>query len=263
MKIVSHAVLMVAKLKEMPKRIADLWDNHLEDSATRIKEGLDKIIPDSERYGSRIAESSHQGYKAYVSKDFKSRSGLSHDEIMARHLDRSKAAYEKYKDGINHVYESVDGEAGKRFKEKVAKSKKHYAKGAGKIVLAFTGTRLEGKGPAPKAASWLSGDMKIVGDMTGGDEILEGGPFLVTTSEKASGLRSSINQRLIQAGVIITDCAFDETIMKLQNDLTNDTIQGFVDKKLKLEEFTTGGASHADYFVRDGLLFLDVQVSQK
>jgi hypothetical protein len=63
--------------------------------------------------------------------------------------------------------------------------------------------------------------------------------------------------------VIITDCAFDETIMKLQNDLTNDTIQGFVDKKLKLEEFVTGGSSHVDYFIKDGLLFLDVQVSQK
>ena len=63
--------------------------------------------------------------------------------------------------------------------------------------------------------------------------------------------------------MIIADCAGDKTIMKLQNDLTNDTIQGFVDKKLKLEEFITGGDSHVDYFVQDGLLLLDVQVSQK
>jgi hypothetical protein len=263
MKIVSHAILMTTQPVEMPERIAELWDKRLEDSAQRIKEGLDKIIPDSERYSSRIAETAHQGYKAYVNKDFKSRSGLSRDEIMARHLDRSKAAYEKYKDGINHVYETVEGEAGKRFKEKVKKGKRHYSQSAAKIVLALVGTRREGLGPVPKAVSWLTGEMKIVGAMTGGDEILEGGPFLVTTPEKAPGLRSAINQRLIQAGVIIMDCAFDETIMKLQNDLTNDIIRGYVDKKLKLEEFATGGSSHADYFVKDGLLFLDVQVSQK
>lgn len=263
MKTISHVTLMIAQLAEMPPRLTERWKKHLKASAADIKAGIDKSLPDSERYSSRIAESSHRGYQAYVSKDFKSRAGLSRDEIMARHLDRSKASYKKYQDGITHIYEPVDGEAGKRFKEHVERGQGHYAESAARIALALSGTKRDGKGPAPKAAAWLAGDMKIVGEMVAGDEILEGGPFLVTTPEKAPGLRTSINQRLIQAGVIITDCAFDEKILKEQNDLTNDTIQGFVDKKLKLEEFTTGGASHADYFIKDGLLFLDVQVSQK
>jgi hypothetical protein len=263
MKIVSHVILMVAFPTEMPPRVVEQWSQRLQWSAERIQEGIKTRIPDSERFGSRIAESSHLGYKAYVSKDFKSRAGLSHDEIMARHINKLKDAYEKYKDGVNHIYETVEGEAGKRFRERVAKAKSHYAKGAAKTVLAFAGTKLEGKGPAPKAAAWLSGDMKIVGDLSGGDDILEGGPFLITTPEKAPGLRSVINQRLIQAGVIITDCSNDHTIMKQQNDLTNETVQGFVNKKLNLVEFQTEGDSKVDYFVKEGLLYLEVKVSQK
>ncbi len=263
MGIISHVILMIARPEEMPPRVVARWKKHLKASATDIKAGIDKSMPDSDRYSSRIAEPSHRGYQAYVNKDFKSRSGLSRDEIMARHLDRSKASYKKYQDGINHIYEAVEGEPGKRFKEHVERAQGHYAEGAALIALALSGTKRDGLGPAPKAASWLTGDMKIVGAMAGGDEILEGGPFLVTTAEKAPGLRSVINQRLIQAGVIITDCANDLVIMKQQNDTTNETIQGFVDKKLKLEEFVTGGSSHVDYFIKDGLLFLDIQVSQK
>ncbi len=263
MKIVSHVVLMIARPEEMPARVVAQWKKRLKDSAGKIKDGIKNTVPDGERYSSRIAEAAHQGYQAYVSKDFKSRSGLSRNEIMARHLDRSKASYSKYEDGVERMFGEVEGEPGKRFKERVEKGERRFARGAAKTVLAFAGTKREGLGPAPKAAAWLTGDMKIVGAMVGGDEILEGGPFLVTTAEKAPGLRSVINQRLIQAGVIITDCANDLIIMKQQNDTTNETIQGFVDKKLKLEEFATGGDSHVDYFVKDGLLFLDVQVSQK
>jgi hypothetical protein len=262
MKIVSHAILPIPQLSEMPAQLSARWQGHLEASATDIKAALDNIVPDSERYISRVAEAAHRGYRNYVNENFKSRSGLSRDEIMARHLDRFKASYKKYKEGVEHMYETVDGQPAKRFKARVVGGERHYAESAARIALALTGTK-QVKGPVPKVVAWLAGDMKIVGAMTGGDEILEGGPFLVTTPEKAPGLRSAINQRLIQAGVIITDCAFDETIMKLQNDLTNNIIQGYADKKLKLEEFTTGGASHADYFVKDGLLFLDVQVSQK
>jgi hypothetical protein len=263
MKIISHAIFMIPQLAKMPEQLSKRWNKHLKASAGDIKAALDNIVPDSERYSSRIAEPSHRSYQNYVNKDFKSRAGLSRDEIMARHLDRSKASYQKYKDGIAHIYETVDGEAGKRFKEHVDRAEGHYAESAARIALALSGTKRDGKGPVPKIVAWLAGDMKIVGELVAGDEVKEGGPVLVTTPEKAPGLRSVINQRLNQAGVIIADCAGDKTIMKSQNDLTNDTIQGFVDKKLHLVDFTTGGDSHVDYFVQDGLLCLDVQVSQK
>ncbi|MFC1525129.1 hypothetical protein ACFL5I_01940 [Planctomycetota bacterium] len=264
MRIVSHVIIAIPRLTEVPARIVEKWTKHLEGSTEQIKEGIKKRIPDGKRFVHRVAESAQRGYSDFVNKDFRSRAGLSQEQIAARYHEKLAHSYEKYKDGVDYMYETVDGKPAQRFKDRVNKSTKHYSKGAGKTVLCFAGTKLEGLGPAPKAAAWLSGDHKIIGDMTGADQVHEGGPFLVTTKTKRPSLRSALNQRLIQAGVIITDCKNKPTMMKEQNDLTNELIQGLVDKTLNLVEFQTGGDSRVDYFLdKNGQVYLDIQVSQR
>ncbi len=263
MKIVSHVIILVPHLTEVPQRIVDTWNQRLKGSAERIKHGIKTRVPDGERFSARVAETAQLGYKDFVNKDFRSRSGLSRDQITARYHEKLSHSYEKYKDGVDHIYETVDGEPAKRFKDRVDKASKHYSKGAGKTVLCFAGTRLEGRGPAPKAAAWLTADGKILGDIAAADEILEGGPFSITTRSKRPSLRTLLNQRLIQAGVVIIDCKNNRPIMKEQNDLTNELVQGFVDAALNLAEFKTGGDSHVDYLVKTGLMYLDIQISQK
>jgi hypothetical protein len=263
MRIVSHVILTIAQVEKMPERIVEQWAKRMKSEAGRIAEHLKQRIPDGTKFQQVVADAAQSGYANYVSKDYISEGGLSYEEITSHYGTNIKGAYEKYREGLEYVFEEVDGEVGKRFKEKVERAKEHYARGSGKKVFAFAGCKVTGKGCAPIAAAWLTGQQKIMSHLSG-DRVLEGGPFLVTTRESAPSLRTTLNQRLIQAGITILNANLAQTVLKLENDRTNSTVQGFVDKKLKLVDFQTGGDSRVDYFIdENGQMYLEIKVSQK
>ena len=72
------------------------------------------------------------------------------------------------------------------------------------------------------------------------------------------------SNRSIKILSLIDKSAFQANIIKQQNDLTNQLIEGLVDPKLKLAKFETGAHSHVDYFMdKNKQLGLEIKVSQK
>ena len=175
-----------------------------------------------------------------------------------------KTSFPKYQQKLNHLFETVDGVMAKRFKERVTLSKGNYASAVQERLIAFTGTKIEGRGPVTIAGMWLTNDLTVLGSLRGGDKIKEGAPILISPPAQRGSFKVSLNQRLIQAGALIAKSGFQADIIEQQNDQTNQLVQGFVDAKLKLVKFTTAGDSHVDYLMgKDSQLYLDVQVSQK
>lgn len=261
-KIVSHCLLMLAWLQEAPERVTDQWVDGFTVNAERIGKKVQSRIPDKGRFVSRIAKASSRAYKDSVNPDFISRKGLSQKNIIIKQNANLERSFEKWESGVKQAYKTVDGIPAKPFKDKIAVSRQNFSRGVGMRLLPFTGTKIEGLGAAPLAAGWLVKENGIEDKLRAGDSILEGGPFNVTTRKRRMGLKSLINQRVIQAGAAIARSEFDPPVFEEQNDLSNELVNGFLDPALNLVDFSTGGDSHLDYVMVEGQgMFLDVQVS--
>ena len=86
MKIISHVILYVSFNDTVSSRIGDQWEESLKLNAERINEKRKARVPDADRFYERLVETSHKGYGDYVNPDFVSKSGLSKEHILAKHI---------------------------------------------------------------------------------------------------------------------------------------------------------------------------------
>jgi len=262
MAIVSHVKLMTTIPYETAQRVVETWARSLQAEASDMYAKMLSRIPDANRFVERIAQPSHDGYASFVNPSFVSKGGQPESAIQDSQASNIKESYNKYREKLAYLFETVDGVEAKRFKDMVARMKASFGEGVAKRCLAFTGTRIEGRGLAPIAVLWLVNDLRVMDYLRAGDKVLEGGPYLVTRPSNMPSLKTALNGRLIQAGASIVKSDYAAGAISAHNDRTNQIIQGFVDPALGLEPFATGGLSHVDFIIEDGQLFLDVQVSR-
>ena len=263
MPIVSHVQLGLVPMAEVPERVTRLWLENLKARAPEIYQRLTQLVPDKTAFDEVIAHRANLNWLRFVAPDFVSESGQNKGAIDTAHADKIRQAYEKWFSKLSHLFETVDGVPAKRFKELVEARQTAYQEGMAKRVLPFTGLGVEGRGPAPKAALWLTGNQKVNRMLTAGDTVLEGGPYLVCPRAKIPGLRAMLVQRLIQAGNNIIKANYDAAVITAENQKTAEELQGFVDPALDLVPFTAGGDSHVDYIVGENQqLYLEIKVSK-
>ncbi len=261
MPIVSH-VKLVTDVPAIAPAIIERWKTHLKDQAERINTNRKAKIPDATAFNDKLATTAIQGWRNLLNPTFRSRAGLSAADIRASHQANLSEAFKKYNDQLDYAFATVDGVPAKRFKDLVDRAAEEFGEGIAAKALVFAGYRAAGLGLAPIATKWLTGDVTTEGHLRAGDEILEGGPYLVSSEAKKPGLKAMLNQRLIQAGIIILKAGLDSTVISTQNQLTAEQVQGFVDPALDLIPFVAAGDSKVDYIVVDGRLYLEIKVSK-
>jgi hypothetical protein len=264
MKILTHLIRHIHVGEWFPPRMADQWVDGFQINAERINEKRLVKIPDEGRYQTNLVGVAVKRYGEMVNPAFISRAGLTAQDIINKHSANLGRSYKKYQSKLQRAYETVDGVPAKRFKEAVAHSKEHYAKGMAARTLPFTGTRAEGLGVAPLVALWLANDSMVEGVLSGMDNLIAGNPFMLTKPRRRTSFKAAINQRLIQAGATIVKSSYDVAVIKEQNDETNEMVQGFVNPALNLYHFKTGTESHIDY-INDKTegFYLELKVTQK
>lgn len=263
MPIVSHVILGIDYPAAVPDWLVTLWEANLKDRAELMFAHIRQVISDSDRFKDVIADPANQAWMALVDDEFISKRGLDREELIAHHAANLSRSYDKWLTKLTHLYETVEGVPAKRFKELVAANREGFLKGVAERTLPFTGTGVNGRGPAPLATLWLTGNPTVVGMLRHSDRVLEGGPYLVAPKRKRSGLKAMLNQRLIQAGITIIKSNFDLGVIARQNQLTDEQVQGFVDPALDLIPFTAGGDSHVDYILGENKqLYLEIKVSK-
>jgi len=255
---VSQAQFMVpAALSESPPLMVQQRALVMKDISEIIYQKLVKTIGTEYDYKTKIAGPSASGYASVLDPAFVSRSDLTRDEIVQKQREKVMDAYENYKASIAHMFETVNGEVNKRYREAVDAKSEVYSIQMGK-VLAFTGAMAElGAGVVGIAVFWMTGDPTVLRHLRGDDHVIAGGPVNVAISRPT--LKAAFTQRLIQSGRILTQFDWDPTKMTSENDKNNLIIKG-----LQLPAYTpflTGGASHCDWIVLDGRKYLEVKVS--
>jgi len=253
--IVSHVKLAVASPENAPQWATDRWADALKGNADHIKESIQMRFPDDEQFQLWLAEPANKDYKDFVNPSYVSRSGVNGDGIVSGHLANLRRSFQKYMSSIEAAFPQW-------FKDRVDAAKGAFSKGLAARTLPFTGTRRGGRGVAPIAAAWLTGAPNAEGMTRPADEILEGGPFLISPRAKMPGLKAMLNQRLVQAGAIIIKSGLNPTVVAAENQKTAEQIQGFTDPGLDLIPFVGAGDSHVDYIIDKGQLYLDIQVSK-
>jgi len=263
MTVVSHVILGIDYPAAVPDWMVTLWEANLKDRAELMFTKIRQVIPNSDRFKDVIADPANQAWMALVDSDFVTERGLDREELIAHHAANLNRSYDKWLTNLTHLYETVDGIPAKRFKELVAANRESFLKGVAERTLPFTGTGVNGRGPAPLATLWLTGKQTVSGMLRHSDRVLEGGPYLISPKRKRSGLKAMLNQRLIQAGITIIKCNFDLGVIAKQNQLTCEQVQGFVDPALDLVPFVGGGDSHVDYILGENKqLYLEIKVSR-
>jgi len=249
--------MVPAALSESPPLMVQQRAMVMKDVSDIIYQKMVKSIGTEWDYKTKIAGPSASGYASLVNPAFVSRADLNRDEIVRRQEDNVMNAYDKYQDSIAHMFETVDGEVNKRYREAVDAKSDVYSIQMGK-VLAFTGAMAElGAGCVGLAAFWMTGDPTVVRHLRGDDHVIAGGPVNITISRPT--LKSALVQRLIQSGRKLTQADWNPAVMASENDKNNAIIKG-----LQLPAYTpfiTGGASHCDWIVVDGRKYLEVKVS--
>jgi len=261
MAIVSHVKLMVTMPIEAATRIIEKWARTLKTESPEIYEKILARIPDEQRFVERLAQPANDAYKGFVNPTFTSKGGQGSVDIETAQGANLKRSYEKFLAKVRYIFETVEGVAAKRFKDLVDMMKPMFARGVSERTLPFTGTKIEGRGCAPIGANWLVKDSRVLDWLRAGDEVLEGGPYLVTFADQVPTLKAALTGRLIQAGAAIVKSSNNPLVMAAQNDRINHLVQSFVDPGLGLMPFATGALSHVDYILDHDQLFLEIQVN--
>jgi len=255
---VSQAQFMVpAALSESPPLMVRQRALVMKDVSEIIYEKMVKTIGTEYDYKTKIAGPSASGYASFVNPVFVSRADLDRGQIVSKQTEKVMDAYKNYETSIAHMFETVNGEVNKRFREAVDAKNEVYSIQMGK-VLAFTGALAElGAGVVGLASFWMTGDPTVVRHLRGDDKVIAGGPVNIAISRPT--LKAALVQRLIQSGRILVQADWNPAVLTSENDKNNAIIKGL--QLPAYTPFTTGGLSHCDWVIIDGRKYLEVKIS--
>jgi hypothetical protein len=243
-------------------RVIEKWARTLKEESPEMYAKLLSRIPDMQRFVERLAQPANDAFKGFVNPAFTSKRGQGASEIETAQGSNLKRSYDKFLKKLGYMFETVEGVAAKRFKDLVDLMKPIFGTGISERLLPFTGTKIEGRGCVPIAVHWLVKDKRVLDWLRAGDNVLEGGPYLVTFPNQVPEFKAALTGRLIQAGAAIVKSNYDPIVMAAQNTRINHLVQSFVNPGLGLMPFATGALSHVDYIKDGDQLFLEIQMNQ-
>ncbi|MBI4711969.1 MAG: hypothetical protein HY762_01480 [Planctomycetes bacterium] len=250
-------------VKEPPRQQSvDQWAESFKLNTGRIIEKLRAKIPDLKAYLENLANPAGRGWKDVINPAFKSKSGADAASLKDKHQSNLNRTYNKFDTALAHIFETIDEEVGKRFKEIIDNKKDLFAEGMADRTLRFTGDKIRGRGITPLAAMWLSGDITVADLLRPGDKILYGGPVDVSKPGLRPQLRAGLVSRLMQSGMAIVYSEYSPTRIATENTLINSFLSALRDNTV-YEEFVeplTPLKSHCGYYMESGQLFLRIQV---
>jgi hypothetical protein len=164
----------------------------LVNNASRIYSRIQKKIKNKGDYIDKVATPASLAMPNYIKPGFISKGERNYSNIVSLHSQNAAISYAKYKKGLEHQFETVDGVPAKRFIEAVNSKSGNWTDKVEKKTLRFTGDRIRGLGVAPFAGYWLTGYMLSIGMLREGDELVTGEPFNVVIAGQRNAFKSGL-----------------------------------------------------------------------
>jgi hypothetical protein len=256
--VVSQAQFMLpAPLAGAPPMMVEQRTRVMLEVADIIYAKMVKSIGTEMDYKTKIAGPSASGYASVLNPLFVSRSGLNRDQIVQKQERGVMGGFRKHQKSVTHMFETVNGEVAKRFRDAVKAKSEIYSQKMGE-VLAITGALVElGKGLVGLAVFWMAGDPTTQRHLRGDDKLIAGGPLNISIHSPT--FKAALTQRLTQSARTLMIANWHPKNIKDENDLNNLIIRRL--QKDIYVPFETGGPSHCDWIVVDGRIYLEIKVS--
>ncbi|MFA5794556.1 MAG: hypothetical protein WC980_05755 [Candidatus Brocadiia bacterium] len=259
-KIVAKAFMDVPAGAQPTDEMSAKWVESFQRMAMETFRRMMKSVPNPEAFASKIGDVSNQEWKGMLNPSFRSKSELTASEINNRQMGNLSESYKKWKEKLEYLFAEVDGVEAKRFKDLVANAESRWSKGISK-TLRFTGDKVRGRGVAPWAGYFLTGDKRAIGMMPAGGQVTGGGAINVAKTGQRTTLKAGLIEKLVQAGIIITESKYDPDVVKEQNEFINGFIAGLQDSAFAQFQAIAGpGNSYCLYIVEGANLKLEIQV---
>jgi len=247
-KVISHILIFIPKFNEIPFELVKQWADRYYHQARHTSAQRKKAIHTVKNFKEKIAQPTIDIMKQFIDPDFVSRSGQNYDDIISKLEDKlldNKTAH-KYRDELDYAHRKIDGVPAKKIKDSLVIGSVHYALkmtfGAWRFIGPIDG---KGKGAVILACEWLSGNQSTIQSLRNNDKIVRGSPILITDPKRQGQLRRLLRNQLIHSGQNISKEHYSPQIIKKENDIVNQLVNGFA--KDEFEPFSTGGDSHIDF----------------
>jgi len=237
------------------------WAGNLKNAAEVINDRWQAKIPDDGTFINVMAARANEDFRPFVNPAYVTKGGRSVEDVGNTHKSNIVTAFNRWNDKINRAFATVDGVIAKVFKERVDATKDVWALRVGAKTLRLTGDKIRGRSVAPIAAFFLTGDRKAIGWLRPSDEAA-GTPYSIARYGDEPSLRATIQQRLVQGGLMVINSEYDSDVILRQNTTTADILTGLRDPA-RCDAFVGTPAPDKCFcaWVRDGNLFyLHIQV---
>ena len=242
---------------DMPER----WANGLKNNALVMNDRRQAKVPDSGTFNTVMARPATLAYGSFVNPAYRARSGRTSQNIKDAHGKNLGTAYNFWNDKTNKMFATQDGVEAKLFKEKVDGSKDRWAIRVADKTLRFTGDKIRGRGISPIVSGFLSGDARSSGWVR--ESGVSGTPYDISRDGEHSILKTAINQRIVQGGMMILNADANAAVEIIaQNALNTSVLNGLRDSA-KCDAFLAVPAPDkcfCAWALNNNLLYLWVQV---
>ncbi|MEW6025720.1 MAG: hypothetical protein AB1599_00290 [Planctomycetota bacterium] len=255
--IVPVAALITPHSDMSEKRVSGLINN-----AETINNRRKERIGNDGTFGQVIATPAADKFKNRVNFPTSTQGDRDAADIYTMHRGKILRSYDKYNDGLDHAFEEVDGVYAKRFKDAVTAKQSNWDEEAARGTLRFTGSRARGRQVASVMGYWLTGDIQATQRLPDGSQVLDGGPYDISSNGLRATLRAALTQLLIQTGVIINESGFDSAMLTKHNGRIKDALERMSDpaKATDWVAAITADKSYCVWYVEDGQLKLQTQI---
>ena len=209
--------LLVPEFQEVSNDMGQKWVNGLTGNASIMNDRRKAKVPDDGAYGEKVAAPSNAGFKPMIDSGFVSRSGRTATDIGTVHAKNGAAAFQKWNDGLDLAFATVDGVVAKRFVDSVSNKPANLERAIGAKTLRFTGDKIRGRGPAASLVEWLLGYAPAAGWLRTGDTLVAGAPYKIVDDGMESAFKAALAQQLVKTGMAISNADYNSTIMTEKN----------------------------------------------
>ncbi|MBI4833800.1 MAG: hypothetical protein HY811_03120 [Planctomycetes bacterium] len=254
-KAISRIKVRVFIPDEPPAEYLEKWKRSMIEAGPRMGRNLKASISGLGDYAQKMAKPTIKNKIEFLNPNYRTKRGKTFENIINSMITNIPEAYGKFKDNTERIFETVDGEAAKRFAEKIEQEAYWTALKISQTALPFGGYKNIVRGVVPFAARWLTGDLTVMELLTKSDIYYGRHPVLITQPERSGEFRKRLINRIKKAGsrIVQTTEKNKERVIAEENASTNQLVKDYA-----LEELDVS----VNFVLETTQLYLDIQVSQ-
>lgn len=227
---------------QAPPEEVEKWAKNIVASADKAYKHSKKVIKTRKDYDQKISKPTEQAIDSFISPTYRTKHGLTKENIMNKTRDRRKRAAKRYFLKREQTYKTP------KYEERVEFGKEQYAESWVKYRGPLYGHKKSGiKGLGSLGAMTLTNPPELKKWLKREDKIERYIDWKITKDEPVGKLANNLRNFIIRLGRLIIDTDYGPETIQYANEELNQRAEKY--RLPKFAPFRPNGASHIDFIV--------------